>query len=213
VRLRPASRWLRYPTSSGTCESAACNRCASGDAADRSRLMEQHVSMDKVRLRAVRETDLDTLTANETPESDPWNNFEIGASNRFHRRFANNGGIGEGSGMLVVETTDGTLVGSVSWFTVQHGPSAACRALNIGISLFAEHRGRGYGTAAQRQLADYVFSSQLIERVEAATDVDNIAEQRALEAAGFSREGVLRHAQFRVGEWRDLVLYSRLRGD
>ncbi len=169
--------------------------------------------MDKVRLRAVAEADIDALTANETPESDPWNNFEIGASNRFHRRFANNGGIGDGAGMLAVETIHGTLVGSVSWFTVQHGPSAACRALNIGISLFAEHRGLGYGSAAQRQLADYLFSSQLIERIEAATDVDNVAEQRALDAAGFSREGVLRHAQFRAGAWRDIVLYSRLRGD
>jgi len=169
--------------------------------------------MDKVRLRALRADDLEPLTANETPESDPWNNFEMGTSNRFHRRFADNGGIGEGSGMFAVETNDGTLVGSVSWFTVQHGPSAACRGLNIGISLFAEHRRQGYGSEAQRRLAEYMFSTQLVERIEAGTDVDNIAEQRALEVAGFSREGVLRHAQFRAGEWRDIVLYSRLRGD
>ena len=43
--------------------------------------------------------------------------------------------------------------------------------------------------------------------------VDNLAEQRALGTAGFQREGVLRHAQFRAGEWRDVVLYSRLRHD
>jgi RimJ/RimL family protein N-acetyltransferase len=49
--------------------------------------------------------------------------------------------------------------------------------------------------------------------VEASTDVENLAEQRALERAGFTREGVLRHAQFRDGGFRDLVLYSRLRGD
>jgi RimJ/RimL family protein N-acetyltransferase len=174
---------------------------------------DQHGGMDSVRLRAVREADLEALTAHETPESDPWNNFEIGASNRFHRRFANNGGIGDDSGLLAVETGDGILVGSVSWFTVQHGPSAACRARNIGISLFPDHRGKGYGSAAQRQLVEYLFSTQLIARIEAETDVDNVAEQRALDAAGFSREGVLRHAQFRSGEWRDVILYSRLRDD
>ena len=43
--------------------------------------------------------------------------------------------------------------------------------------------------------------------------MENLAEQRALERAGFTREGGLRHAQFRDGEFRDLVLYSRLRGD
>ena len=43
--------------------------------------------------------------------------------------------------------------------------------------------------------------------------MDNLAEQRALERAGFTREGVLRHAQFRGGGFHDLVIYSRLRGD
>jgi RimJ/RimL family protein N-acetyltransferase len=43
--------------------------------------------------------------------------------------------------------------------------------------------------------------------------VDNQAEQRALEQAGFTREGVLRHAQFRDGGFHDMVLYSRLRDD
>jgi RimJ/RimL family protein N-acetyltransferase len=169
--------------------------------------------MGDVRLRAVREDDLDVLTAKETPEFDPWNYFEIGASNRFHRRFAENGGISEESGLLAVETGEGRLIGSVSWFTVQHGPSAACRALNVGISLFPEYRGRGYGSSAERLLGDYLFSTRLVERVEAATDVENVAEQRALEKAGFSREGILRHAQYRDGRWRDVVMFSRLRSD
>ncbi len=112
-----------------------------------------------------------------------------------------------------METNNRTLVGSVSWFTVQHGPSAACPAFNVGISLFAEHRGQGYGASAQRQLCDYLFATRLVERVEAGTDVDNVAEQRALASAGFHREGALRHAQFWAGHWRDVILYSRLRGD
>ena len=169
--------------------------------------------MESVRLRALRESDLDQLTENETPELDPWNAFELQATNRHLRRFTANGGISEEAGTLAVETSDGVLVGSVGWHMVVHGPTAACRALNIGISLFASHRGRGYGSSAQQQLAEYLFASRLVERLEAGTDVDNIAEQRALESAGFSREGVMRHAQFRSGEWRDVVLYSRLRSD
>jgi RimJ/RimL family protein N-acetyltransferase len=53
----------------------------------------------------------------------------------------------------------------------------------------------------------------MVERLEASTDVGNLAEQRALERAGFTSEGTLRHAQFRDGEFHDMVLYSRLRGD
>jgi RimJ/RimL family protein N-acetyltransferase len=52
-----------------------------------------------------------------------------------------------------------------------------------------------------------------VERLEASTDMGNTAEQRALERAGFTREGTLRYAQFRDGEFHDLVLYSRLRDD
>ncbi|MFF4102605.1 GNAT family N-acetyltransferase [Streptomyces sp. NPDC001903] len=49
--------------------------------------------------------------------------------------------------------------------------------------------------------------------MQAWTDVRNLAEQRALEKAGFTREGVLRGAQWRGGRWHDQVLFSILRGD
>jgi RimJ/RimL family protein N-acetyltransferase len=166
-----------------------------------------------VRLRAVREPDLGLLTENHSREKDPFNFFGIIASNKLQESFAANGMISEDRGWLAVESGDGALIGSVSWLAVSHGPSPACRALHIGIALFPAYRGRGYGTAAQQMLAGYLFATTLVERLEAATDVGNIAERRALENAGFSREGLLRHAQFRDGKWRDLVLYSRLRED
>jgi RimJ/RimL family protein N-acetyltransferase len=50
-----------------------------------------------------------------------------------------------------------------------------------------------------------------MNRVEAETEITNIAEQRALEKAGFTREGVRRGAIFRQGQWHDDVLYSLLR--
>jgi RimJ/RimL family protein N-acetyltransferase len=116
-------------------------------------------------------------------------------------------------GNLLVELDDGTLAGDVSYFAVFHGPNPGSRAFNVGIALLPEHRGRGHGAEAQRQLAAYLFAHTRVERLEASTDVENLAEQRALERAGFAREGILRHAQFRDGGFHDLVLYSRLRGD
>jgi RimJ/RimL family protein N-acetyltransferase len=85
--------------------------------------------------------------------------------------------------------------------------------LRIGTLLFPEHRGKGRGTAAQRLLADYLFSTTPANRLEATTETDNVAEQRALEKAGFVREGVLRGRGFVRGRWRDGVLYARLRDD
>jgi len=39
------------------------------------------------------------------------------------------------------------------------------------------------------------------------------AEQRALEKAGFTREGILRGATYRAGQWHDQVIYSVLRNE
>ena len=52
-----------------------------------------------------------------------------------------------------------------------------------------------------------------MHRVQASTDLENVAEQRALERAGFVREGLLRGAQWRLGAFHDLVGHSRLRTD
>jgi RimJ/RimL family protein N-acetyltransferase len=83
----------------------------------------------------------------------------------------------------------------------------------IGIDLLPDARGQGLGTEAQRILADWLFETTPVNRVEASTDVENVAEARALEKAGFTREGIHRGAQFRAGGYHDLLMFSRLRGD
>ncbi len=93
----------------------------------------------------------------------------------------------------------------------RHTPPAG--SLDVGILLVPEHRGRGVGTEAQRLLADYLFSTTAANRLEATTEVDNVAEQRALEKAGFTKEGLLRGCGFVRGEWRDGYVYGRLRSD
>ncbi len=115
--------------------------------------------------------------------------------------------------LLVARSADDEPVGLVSWVRVWHGPNPGSRAWNIGISLVEPARGLGYGSEAQRLLAEHLLATTRVNRIEASTDVENGAEQRALEKAGFVREGILRGAQFRAGRWRDLVGYSRLRSD
>jgi RimJ/RimL family protein N-acetyltransferase len=83
----------------------------------------------------------------------------------------------------------------------------------VGIELLPEARGQGFGAEAQRALADWLFETTSVNRVQAETDIENLAEARSLEKAGFTRDGVLRGAQFRAGAYHDLVVYSRLRSD
>ena len=120
----------------------------------------------------------------------------------------------EHNGMFMIERTrDGEAVGTVGWHRVHYGPNPESDAWNIGIELRPEARGQGFGTDAQRQLADWLLAYTSLIRVEAQTDVENVAEQRSLQKAGFTREGVARGAQFRAGSYHDLVTYSRVRGD
>jgi len=126
------------------------------------------------------------------------------------RQWAESGLLDDNGGTLIVlHGTD--RVGSVSWRRVQTGPTAFNWA--IGIGLAPEFRGRGYGTAAQLLVVRYLFAHTQANRIEATTEVTNVAEQRALEKAGFTREGILRGTTFRQGQWHDQVIYSVLRNE
>lgn len=122
--------------------------------------------------------------------------------------------IGDDHGMLMIERADdATPIGTVGWRAARYGPTSGSRAWQIGINIVPEGRGQGFGTKAQRLVADYLFETTDAFRVEASTDVGNIAEQRALEKAGYRREGVNRGAQVRPDGRHDLVLYAILRSD
>ena len=169
----------------------------------------------KIRLRVVTQADLALLNAwaNDLQVHSEYGSFGLQDAGSFERHFAEDGLLSTRFGQLLVVTHDDTPVGLVNYHQVGYGPNEGSKAYNIGISIVAEHRGKGYGVEAQHLLAAYLFSTYPIMRVEAVTDIENIPEQRALEKAGFTREGVLRQAQWRSGRWHDQVIYSKLRGE
>lgn len=170
----------------------------------------------RVRLRDVTLADADLLDAwDATPETrGGFNDFGMPPSPAPREAMAAGPLRNDHNGMLIVElVVDGTPIGTVGWHKVVNGPNPESAAWNIGISLVPEARGHGYGTEAQRLMAEYLFATTGANRVEASTDVENLAEQRSLEKAGFVREGVARGSQFRAGGYHDLVVYSRLRDD
>lgn len=165
-----------------------------------------------VTLRAITAEDIEPLALTEAHWGDEFEFFGFRATNQLARWYAASGCLEADRGALAVLAMD-RLVGRVSWHVVEYGPGASSHALNIGIGLLPEARGMGYGSRAQELLAQYLFATTLVHRVEAGTDIGNVAEQRALEKAGFVRDGVLREAQYRDGMWHDIAVYSRLRTD
>jgi RimJ/RimL family protein N-acetyltransferase len=103
-----------------------------------------------------------------------------------------------------IEKKDGAKIGVVNTFPVGD-------LLEIGFTLIPSERGKGYGLEAVVILVDYLFLARDLVRIQATTDLRNVASQKVLEKAGFTREGVVRKSMFLRGEWRDLLLYSILR--
>jgi ribosomal-protein-alanine N-acetyltransferase len=172
------------------------------------------MSEEPVRLRPIEEADLDTLRRFDIDPSTrgPYLSSGFRSPHARRRRWEEDGWLSDDSSQLAVALPDGTLAGIVAWRSIETaGPRPGC--LEIGALLFPEHRRRGLGTAAQRLLVGYLFATTLANRLQAITNVENLAEQRALERIGFRREGVMRGLAFDGGHWHDGVLYARLRGD
>jgi RimJ/RimL family protein N-acetyltransferase len=165
----------------------------------------------QVTLRPVMEDDLSWLAfLNDPAAMGPYEWHGWSDPQRLRRSWAESGLLGDNGGVLIVlHGTD--RVGMVDWHKVQTGRAASNWA--IGIVLAPEFRRRGYGSKAHQLLVRYLFAHTPVNRVEAETDITNVAEQRALEKAGFTREGTLRGASFRQGRYRDLVMYSVLRDE
>ena len=105
---------------------------------------------------------------------------------------------------FLVEKKDGTKIGEI-------GHLMFGKLLEIYYYLVASERRKGYGTEAIMIMVDYLFLSRELMRVQATTDVSNIASQRVLEKAGFTKEGIIRKSGFNRGKWCDDCLYSILR--
>ena len=174
---------------------------------------------DQVVLAPVLEADLVTLEAilNDPEQTGPHEWFGWSDPHVYRHRWAENGLLGSLGGTLMVRpaaspaASRDDALGFVNWRHIPVTQISHC--WEIGIILTPAARGRGIGTLAQRLLVRYLFAHSLVNRIQATTEISNLSEQRALEKAGFTREGVLRGSGFRDGQWRDGVLYSVLRSE
>jgi RimJ/RimL family protein N-acetyltransferase len=128
---------------------------------------------------------------------------------RFRKEWAEDRLVGDDGGVLLIARGD-ERIGFVSWFQVDFAPSYYW---SIGIGLLPEARGKGYGTQAHLLLTRYLFAHTTVHRIEGVTEAENLAEQRVMEKAGFTREGVMRGVFWRDGGYRDGAVYSLMRTD
>jgi len=105
---------------------------------------------------------------------------------------------------FMIEKKDGSKIGYTGY--TRFGPN-----FEIGYTIIPNERGKGYGTEAIKIIVDYLFLSKETCRIQAHTDVRNVASLKTLEKAGFKKEGILRKYGFMKGEWADAYSYSIIR--
>ena len=86
------------------------------------------------------------------------------------------------------------------------------KIVEIGYFVLPQARRRGFATAIARACAEHAFTLG-VERVAAYVNVGNIASERVLERAGFTREGVVRSMPVPDGRRVDKTLFSLLPGE
>ena len=161
--------------------------------------------MATVRLRPLRPADFGALWAARHDGSAP-DRRQTGAKQRLRARIARSGRFEQGRLDLGVEVA-GRLVGQVEARRPRDAMPPG--VLEIGIALFPDERGKGYGSEAIDLLCRRLFAELDVHRVQASTALANAAMRRVFEKLGFTWEGVLRgFMPSHDGTREDYALYA-----
>jgi RimJ/RimL family protein N-acetyltransferase len=111
--------------------------------------------------------------------------------------------------LAVLDTETDAFAGDIGLFNVS--PTGECM---IGYAIDPAWRGLGYATRAVRLLSAWALGAAGLQRLVAGTDPANVASQRVLTNAGFTREGYQRgHLPAPGGGRADVVSYALLATD
>ncbi len=164
-------------------------------------------------LRMIKQSDLDQIIElnSDARERGEYLGLYLMNDVAYRKRYQETGLWNDEAGTLAITDKNGRLLGDIGFFAgVRYLPGCE---IGYGI-LRREDRGKGYTTEALQLFTAYLFDiKQNIHRIEVHADVDNIGSRRVAEKAGYTFEGIKRDAVFVRGGFRDLALYSILRGE
>jgi RimJ/RimL family protein N-acetyltransferase len=108
---------------------------------------------------------------------------------------------------FALRAPSGYLIGAIG---VVRALSADAHRAELGYWLAQSYRGRGLMPRVIRTFSDYAFQQLRIHRLFATPLTSNLASHRALEKAGFHREGLLRHYHLKQGTYLDAIIYGHI---
>ena len=100
--------------------------------------------------------------------------------------------------------------GAIGAIGVVGALSVDAHSAEFGYWLAKSYRRRGLMPRVIRTFSDYAFQQLRIHRLFATPFSSNLASHRALEKAGFQREGLRRHHHLKQGIYLDAIIYGRI---
>jgi RimJ/RimL family protein N-acetyltransferase len=122
---------------------------------------------------------------------------------------------GQKEGRMLPWAVREVATGAIAGSTRYHDVIAAADRVEIGYTWYAQRWQRSHvNTACKLLLLGHAFDAVGCKVVGLRTDNFNFASQRAIEALGAKKDGVIRHhAVRRDGSVRDTVMYSIVAGE
>ena len=166
-----------------------------------------------IRLRRWREDDIDSISQAATDPRIPEGTtvpalYTPAAARSFIHRQWSRQRNGEGVSLAIADAAGDEARGLI-WLAVR--PQAG--VIGIGYWVVPSARRRGLGARAVRLASAWALQGAGLARVEAWVEPDNVASQRLLASAGFTREGVLRSFLAFGNRRADAVVFSRTAED
>jgi RimJ/RimL family protein N-acetyltransferase len=150
-----------------------------------------------VSLRAYREDEFERICEIRGIDSQEWRD-------RFRKRFDKSGDWDDHYLHFAIDL-DGDVIGDLQLrrcdMTRPDG------ALEVGLEIAPELRGKGLGSSALTAAAQYAFSNGA-HRIEGSTEESNTGMRRAFEKAGWNFEGVLKALFIEDGVPHDYYSYA-----
>jgi len=103
-----------------------------------------------------------------------------------------------------------TCLGHVGLYRIDHRVRACEFAILIGDSA---RWGKGIGREVSAAVLAYGFDELNMNRIELSVIASNTRAERLYQGLGFVREGLKRQAQYRAGEYVDVILMAILRSE
>ncbi len=156
-------------------------------------------------IRTIEDEDLDLIYRwNSEKFRGNFQEFKFQSLNELKKEYDKSGFCSKEFQVLII-IEKGTKIGLVYLNFYREG------IVKIGLVLNQENCNKGRGTVILKIMTEYLFNNYQIIRIEADTDIENIAVQRVLGKVGFLKEGLLRKYRFHHGRYHDSYIYSLIR--